>query len=328
MHGTTIEDFRFSGSYVSRYHHCHGSAVLSEAIPGFELKDAPVRRATDKGSRLHHLFEGALLAEDPLEIARMLDVLQTVRGAKRTALLLDETAYITWWFLTEKNFTAPPLPFELVSLLYSVGEPTMVQNSETDEWEEVPGRVNEASPKEIRLLSEGIRYVWDLQDNMEGAIILTEATKTAEWTATKPRTTADVVLTDGKVLHVIDLKMGTIPVEAFENEQLMYYGKTYMTTEETVHLHIIQQPKLVSESGIRTWEPTQAELNEWVKSVLDAEQAILNGDRSLNPGKHCQFCPANPYSKGQLGTVMCPAQIELLFGAEDMSVIEGKDDYE
>lgn len=314
--GYGIDSFRFSGSYVSRYHACPGSAVLEEAIPGFQSLGKE-RAASSLGTRLHKVFQRILEeCEDWIEGAALLDALANVWGKARIELLVSEKAYLTWWILEMKNTTAPPVPFSIISLLHEVQPAWVEEDVETGAMTSHPEKEIQTSPKLIRFLADAVRYIYNLADLHEGAVVRTEDTRVAEWTQTKPKTSADVTINSPKRIDIVDLKTGTIPVEAFENEQLLYYLETYMEgTEVELYVHVIQP------GNESVWEVPAEYLENWRESVLWAEQRILDGDRSLNPGKHCQFCPANPFTKGERGTPNCPAQVEVLFGAEDLTVI-------
>ena len=316
----TRDEFRFSGSYVSRYMNCHGSAVLAEAIPTFVAKVENQTMTTPSGKIKQHVIGTAIhnsfqemLDGDVLEKAALLDELAAVRGPKRTALLEDETKYITWWFLGHN--TLPPIEFNIISRLHIRVEEQQFYDEDSDAYEVIPAVAEGATPKQLRFLADALRYCFDIIDNMDGARVFLEETRPAVWTATQPRTTADIVITDGKQLEVIDLKLGTLAVEAFENYQLLYYTQTYKTTETRHRVHILQP------GNFDSWEVTPETLEAWKQKALEAEQAILNGSLLLRPGKHCLFCPANPYSKGEKGSPVCPAQMEALFGPQDLSII-------
>ena len=34
---------------------------------------------------------------------------------------------------------------------------------------------------------------------------------------------------------------------------------------------------------------------------------------ALNPGDHCKFCAANPHTRGDKGTIMCPPMMDILY---------------
>ena len=312
--GYTIEDFRFSGSYGSRYHSCPGSAVLAEAIPGFRATGEE-RTATTRGTRLHSVFAHILTeCEDLTAASTLLRELSAVRGQARVALLKDKRAYITWWFLAHHE--APPVEYEVIQELHETVPGYVQEDNETGATTTIPAKEIVTSPLLLRFLADAVQYIEELLV-VAGprAKLFVEQTKYATWTHTRPRTQADVVVTNGKQLWVIDLKTGSIPAEAAANEQLLYYVQTYRERETTFEV-VILQPKQNS-----VWAVTPEYLERWTASVLEAEQRILAGDRSLVPGAHCQFCPANPYSKGDRGAPSCPAQVEVLFGTEDLTVI-------
>ena len=327
--GYGLKDFRFSGSYASRYMNCHGSAVLTETFPGFSAKETNKVDTTPSGAikahvygtRIHSVFEDILLeTEDWIESAALLDTLAAVRGKAREDLLTNEKEYITWWFLANNNL--PPVEYETINKLYISIPQQEYYDDLADETIIVPPVAASATPKQIRFIADALRSVFSIMDEREGATFQVEPTIRAEWVATKPNTTADLVITDGKTLDIVDLKIGTIAVPAYENYQLLYYGKTYRTTEERVNVHILQDKH---ENGIDTWSIPEDYFESWVADALEAEQAILNGSRTTQVGSHCLFCPANPYSKGERGMPVCPTQVEALFGPPDLSVITEED---
>lgn len=311
--GYALQDFRFSGSYISRYHACHGSAVLAESLPGFERISGD-RKATTKGTRLHTVFQQILeQCADLIEAAVLLEQLADVFGKNRIKLLKDERSYILWWFTESK--TVPPVDHSIIAPLHEVIPAWSEQDEITEEWVHHAEEDVVTSPAHIRFIAECLRYVFEIIEHREGALLLMEETRVATWTQTKPKTTADLVISDGKTLDVIDFKTGSISVSVEYNEQLMYYAKTYRKKEKKINLHVLQPKNLVE------WELDPETLEAWVTEVLASEKAILKGDRTLTPGTHCQFCPANPFSKGEQGSPKCPAQMEVLFGADDISVV-------
>ena len=313
--GYGIEDFRFSGSYVSRYHHCSGSAVLDESIPGFHAVGED-RAASTLGTRLHRVFERILgECDDVLEAAALLNLLADVWGKRRITIIQDEGAYYRWWILDCKNVTAPPIGHDIIEELHAVTPEWLEEDEETGTTISHLAKDIVTSPKLIRFLADALRFVHALRDENLGAVMYTEEKRIASWTQTKPKTSADVVLSSKVRLDIVDLKTGTIPVEAAYNEQLLYYLKTYLRREVELWVHIIQP------GNESSWQVPREYLDQWVVSVLAAEQRILDGDRTRTPGRHCQFCPANPFTKGERGSPNCPEQVEVLFGAEDLTII-------
>lgn len=307
---------RFSASYASRYNNCHGSANLEEAIPGFEHPDRNERGMKGEGTILHKIFQDVLeQCQDILEAANLLEQLAALNWRKRRPILADEKQYIIWWFMQFKQ--APPVDWSIVNTLQyeTVAE---AEGKEVRTWWSVP-------PRRIVFLAEALRQVFDIIDTMEGAEILTEVKLKAEWLTTRPSTTADLVLRDKNKIRIIDLKMGDVVVSPIFNEQLMYYAKTWRAElYDDIQLWILQR------GGIDYWELTHDVLNAWVERVKASEDAILDGDLTLNPGSHCTFCPANPHGRGDRGSKSCPAMLQMLYGERDAAksdedVLEGDD---
>jgi len=292
-------NLRFSASQASKYHNCHASANLEEAIPGWSFKKKERAQARDAGTAQHEVFENLLLhSVDRLAAAYLLRELADVRGKARTKLIKDQREFLIWWFMKEQS--APPIEHEylrklIIDLPAKDGE-GMVEFS--------------TPPISIRFLADAVEYVHSLLQDPD-AELLTEETVSADWLVTKPNTTVDVLVRVGSKLYVIDLKTGTTPVDAVENEQLLYYAACFWKGEAEITLVIIQ-PKNLSE-----WNITYDQLARWMGEVQASEAAILAGDVTFTPGNHCTFCPANPQGRGDKGWPFCPVRIELLYGPQD-----------
>lgn len=113
--------------------------------------------------------------------------------------------------------------------------------------------------------------------------------------------TADVILlsSDGKTLHVIDLKYGRGKVVLAEgNYQALCYalgalnhlGAAAAALVETVHIHIFQ-PRAGGDAW-REWEVTMAGMESARDKLLEAERLIVAGSNTLKTGGWCQFCDA------------------------------------
>ena len=296
------ERLRFSASAASKYHNCHASANLEEAIPGFEHRKKPRAKSRDQGTALHKVMELALTQTLSLrEVAAMLRELSAVFGKKRTLLLESEKDYIIWWFMLHNEMA--PIEHKVVApLLFDI-------MTKPDEDGNTEMETISTPPKIIRFLASAMDVLAEIMDN--GGVLVTEQKREARWMETKPSTTVDILIRQGKTLYVIDLKAGVIPIEAIENEQLMYYAKTFVDDETELVLMILQ------DGNFSTWSISRDHLDNWATAVQASEQAILAGDLSFNPGSHCGFCPANPRSKGDNGYPFCPIQIEILYGDAD-----------
>jgi hypothetical protein len=134
----------------------------------------------------------------------------------------------------------------------------------------------------------------------------------ADWLATAPRTTADLVLYTKDELHILDLKTGRIPVEARDNSQLLFYAACYAhlaPQAKGVHLHIVQPWA----DNIDDWWATAADVQLFMMEAKQAEADIQAGDTTFEPGDHCTFCPANPRSRAAKGHPSCPVLMELYY---------------
>lgn len=143
--------------------------------------------------------------------------------------------------------------------------------------------------------------------------VLAEEPAVAEWLVSKPTTTVDLVLYVQDEIHVIDWKTGAIQVDAYENEQMMYYARTHVhlaPKAKGVWLHIVQP---WAKGGNSSWFCDANRLAKFTVDALAAEQKIANGDLSLHPSDSCTFCPANPHSRGDKGTRMCPSMMQMLY---------------
>ena len=317
----TVFDFRFSASYASRYNNCHGSANLDKAIPGFIHPERNDNGMKGEGTKLHKIFEMIILSGADLTLAaKLLKEFAAVRGPKRADLLLNEKMYITWWFLQFKSL--PPVEHSvLVEGLLLQSPIVNVDGSPTLDKDGVPMiRSTAGTPRRIVHVGDALEYVRDLIDMMDPdtLFIKTEAMAKVMWLQTQPNTTVDLVIGDWEELHVLDLKMGDLAVSPIDNEQLMYYGETFREIPggdgdryQKITLHIMQR------GATDSWQVPVPVLDKWVDTVKASEAAIMDGDLTLSPGKHCTFCPANPHGRGDRGNKACPAMMFVLYGQRD-----------
>ena len=324
----TENGFRFSASYAARYHNCHGSARLSEAIEGFEYPERNDNGMKGEGTRLHEIFEEALSDTSNLvEKAKLLRAVAGINWRERDALLSDEKKYIVWWFMQHKQ--APPLGLELIAkaMLHKKPKIDVNGNHELDEMGNEVWVRAAAPPRRVVFLAECLEYVHDILKDMDDDVeVLSEVKATAEWLSTKPKTTVDLILKDQHVMHVLDLKMGEVEVSPIENTQLMYYAWTFGAVNyDSVRLHIMQR------GFTDHWDVSRDTLHEWSNEMKESERAILAHDLTLTVGDHCKFCPANPHSRGDKGNKACPVMMHFLYGERDamqsdQDVLEEDDD--
>lgn len=149
--------------------------------------------------------------------------------------------------------------------------------------------------------------------------VLTEVTEQADWLPSNPPTTADLVLYLSDELHVLDLKTGKIEVDVIDNDQMLFYAATYAkyaprATE--VHLHIVQPWA----DNVAEWVVSMQDLSNWIDETVSHDLQIMDGDVAFSPGDHCQFCPANPHTRGARGNPLCPVMLEMLYPSPPISV--------
>lgn len=176
---------------------------------------------------------------------------------------------------------------------------------------ELFAKVMELSPKNLEKFSEAITYIAELRKRRRFNVLI-EQPMIAEWLPSQPGTTADLVLYVADEIHIIDLKTGKIPVTAGGNHQLMFYAATYghlAPKAVEVHLHIVQPWADVMDE----WVVPVSVLAAFMNDAAAADKAITNGSTQFNLGDHCQFCPANPHSRGLKGKPSCPVMLQLLY---------------
>jgi hypothetical protein len=112
-------------------------------------------------------------------------------------------------------------------------------------------------------------------------------------------TTLDAVwydeLTD--TLHVADLKTGDMPVQAFQNDQLLFGAVAYCVANDigpsAFQLTIVHYDE-VEGAKVRQWAPTVGEVDLFQQESFDSIQSNkVNMTSTLDntlPGDHCGFC--------------------------------------
>jgi hypothetical protein len=178
---------------------------------------------------------------------------------------------------------------------------------------EVLAEVEELSPREMAGFGKAIEYIAEVRSRRRFTTLI-ERSEMADWLPVPAGTTADLVLFTQDEIHILDFKWGRIPVEVVDNRQLLYYAATYAkyapkATE--VVLHIVQP----NADLFTSWTVDTLSLVTFMGDAVHAQQDLLAGNLLFSPGDHCQFCPANPHSRGAKGSPMCPAMMQLLYPA-------------
>lgn len=146
--------------------------------------------------------------------------------------------------------------------------------------------------------------------------VLTEHEEVTEWLANPGKTTADLVLYTQDELHIVDFKVGAVPVDVFENYQLMFYAITYAKyapKAKGVTVHIVQPWAKDWSPDTASWYVDTVRLKQFMADALAAEQKIIAQDTTFGPSDSCLFCPAYPHSRGDKGAPLCPATLQLLY---------------
>lgn len=279
---------RFSASSAAQLIACPGSANLELAIPGWQ---EPIRDdaagAKGVGTRLHQALEFITSTDtwEIVHIAAFVDELAELHYRKRYELLDDPVKLEDWLY------TGGVVPETYVNWFQAL---------------------REFAPRYLRYLAEACRYmarsIEDLDPNK--VEVLGEESVRATWLSESPWTTVDVVIVGPNHLEVFDYKTGSIPVDPWGNDQLLFYAASFLDRApgvEEIHLHVLQ-PKNFTVATV-----TRAQLLEWMETAREAEAAILRKDLDLRPSGHCTFCPANPHSRGDRGTPLCPAMLDKLY---------------
>lgn len=160
-------------------------------------------------------------------------------------------------------------------------------------------------------MSQALQYMAELRSRRRFKV-LAEDRSVAEWLVSQPGTTVDVVLYVQDELHIVDYKWGQIPVSVIDNEQLMFYACNYLhlaPKAKGVWVHIVQPPA----GNMEAQWITVDELADFMVRAQEAEAKVLAIDTTFGPSDHCKFCPANPHSRGDKGSPLCPAMIQLLY---------------
>lgn len=103
---------------------------------------------------------------------------------------------------------------------------------------------------------------------------------------------------DSKILVIEDLKAGWLPVEVFENWQLLDYtvGRINDMLErnhplpETIELRLVQPRPYHPDGPVRVWTLTLAELEPYVVKMRESANDAMSANPTFRTGKHCTYC--------------------------------------
>ena len=164
---------------------------------------------------------------------------------------------------------------------------------------------------DMLMIAKAIEYVATLRQKRRFKI-LTEFQTVADWLPSKPHTTMDLVLYVQDEIHIVDYKTGKIPVNPVGNEQLMFYAlcAAHLAPKaKGVTVHIVQPWAEIMEG----WFADTVTLQDFMKLAQQQEAKVTSKTIEFGPGDHCTFCPANPHSRGDKGSPLCPVMMDLLY---------------
>lgn len=281
---------RFSASSAARLMACPGSANLDLAIPGWTPPVVdPNKGQKAVGTTVHDILKQAaqLRVDCHGSLGKAAANLADMHHVKRKALLDDPDATLGLTAICEPEA-------RLLQLM-----------------RDLPAGM-------IRFISDACVWMAEQRKSYGFMKMHLEQELTATWLESKPTTTPDVVFVGPNDVFVVDYKTGRIPVPAVDNQQLLFYGATVvdqLAPDAATVLFVILQPgqKAADPMQIDEWSISRDDLEEWMKEARRADRRILNLDTTLKPGDHCQFCPANPHSRGDKGSPLCPVMLDILY---------------
>lgn len=171
--------------------------------------------------------------------------------------------------------------------------------------------IMELPAKDIDGFARILTYVAELRSTRRFKVLV-EQQVTATWLQSQPGTTVDLVLYTQDEIHIIDFKWGKIPVEVHNNAQLKYYAVCFAPLApkaKGVTGHILQPYA----DNFESWFYDTNELASFMADAQAAERAIHAGSTAFGPSDECKFCPANPHSRGQKGSPLCPVMLNILY---------------
>lgn len=160
-----------------------------------------------------------------------------------------------------------------------------------------------------------LQYLEALRTQRNYKVLIEEKVE-ADWLPTPVHTTSDVVLYLQDELHIIDWKTGAIAVDAFDNDQLMFYAASYAylaPKAKGAYLHIVQPWTKDWDDSVAVVYVSAQDIEQFMQRMITASQRVNTGDLTLTPGDHCTFCPANPHVRGPKGSPSCPAMMAVLY---------------
>ena len=127
---------------------------------------------------------------------------------------------------------------------------------------------------------------------MESPTLLIEQRVDYSHIAPKGFGTADCIIYNKDILHIIDFKYGeNVLVEAENNPQMILYALGAIRQLNIIPKEIkmtIFQPRM---DNLSTWTITAAELQKLGQQIKPSAKMAWEGKGELSAGDHCTFCP-------------------------------------
>ena len=137
-----------------------------------------------------------------------------------------------------------------------------------------------------------ILYIKSQAAMMEDCKMLIEERVSYGHIAEKGFGTADCIIYNKDILHIIDFKYGQgVLVEAGDNPQMALYALGAIRQLKIIPNSIkmtIFQPRM---GNLSTWTVSRSELNRFGERISKAAAAAWHGEGVLAAGEHCTFCP-------------------------------------
>ena len=182
-------------------------------------------------------------------------------------------------------------------------------------------QIGELPIRDVEKMLEAIQFLATLRRKRRFKLLIEEKME-AVWLSSKPSTTPDLVAYVQDEIHIVDWKTGGVEVEASENAQMMFYARTachLAPKAKGVWLHIVQP---WAPSGVSSWFCDTNRLAQFTADAIATDQKITAHDLTLVPSDACTFCPANPHSRGDKGSKMCPKMMQLLYPLDPLATDE------
>lgn len=285
---------RFSASSAAQLMACPGSAHLELSIPNWQ---EPVRDdaagAKGIGTSVHAmLFPFASMEPDLIRSYSFMTRAFAAVHYRTRALIVSTDLEAAGWIHRFGGGVPGQVPRAQVQWLMELGAAGF-------------------EPRMMRFIADAADYTASLLESLRpGDRVLAEEPMQADWLATSPGTTPDLMIVGPDRLEALDYKSGAIPVSPVDNYQLMFYAacKVHEAPDAAEFtLHVVQP------GNVDSWSAPIVHLHSWMELAREAEARIQAKDTTLSPSAACTFCPANPHSRGDKGAPFCPAMMQKLY---------------